>query len=131
MAYYIEHHGIKGQKWGRRRYQNKDGSLTPEGKLRHNQDEPPTRTKKEQRQVRKMQKSYDKLHRKEYANAYNKSADYANKVLIPSINKKYKDVDLSDPDTYDKYFREYEDSFVQVFNKNLDDMYNRIGYRPE
>ena len=28
---YIKHHGIKGQKWGVRRYQNQDGSLTPEG----------------------------------------------------------------------------------------------------
>jgi hypothetical protein len=28
------HHGIKGMKWGVRRYQNKDGSLTPAGKKR-------------------------------------------------------------------------------------------------
>ena len=27
----IEHHGVKGQKWGVRRYQNEDGSLTEEG----------------------------------------------------------------------------------------------------
>ena len=27
----LVHHGIKGQKWGERRYQNKDGSLTAEG----------------------------------------------------------------------------------------------------
>lgn len=26
------HHGTKGQKWGRRRYQNEDGSLTPAGR---------------------------------------------------------------------------------------------------
>ena len=32
--YYLAHHGIKGQKWGVRRYQNKDGSLTPDGKIR-------------------------------------------------------------------------------------------------
>ena len=30
----LYHHGIKGQKWGVRRYQNKDGSLTKEGKKR-------------------------------------------------------------------------------------------------
>lgn len=34
-VYDIEHHGIIGQKWGIRRYQNKDGSLTPEGKARY------------------------------------------------------------------------------------------------
>lgn len=31
----LAHHGIVGQKWGIRRYQNPDGSLTPEGKLRY------------------------------------------------------------------------------------------------
>ena len=34
----LQHHGIKGQKWGVRRFQNKDGSLTPAGKKRY--DEP-------------------------------------------------------------------------------------------
>ena len=32
------HWGVKGQKWGVRRYQNKDGSLTPAGKKRYNRD---------------------------------------------------------------------------------------------
>ena len=31
---YIEHHGVKGMHWGIRRYQNKDGSLTPAGQKR-------------------------------------------------------------------------------------------------
>ena len=31
----IYHHGIKGQKWGIRRYQNEDGSLTPAGQKRY------------------------------------------------------------------------------------------------
>lgn len=30
----LEHHGIKGMKWGIRRYQNKDGTLTQEGRIR-------------------------------------------------------------------------------------------------
>lgn len=31
----LYHHGIKGQKWGVRRYQNEDGSYTPAGKKRY------------------------------------------------------------------------------------------------
>lgn len=34
----LYHHGIKGQKWGVRRYQNEDGSLTPAGKERYNKE---------------------------------------------------------------------------------------------
>ena len=33
----LTHHGIKGQKWGVRRFQNKDGSLTPAGKKRYDE----------------------------------------------------------------------------------------------
>jgi hypothetical protein len=32
---YLMHFGIKGMKWGVRRYQNKDGSLTPKGEKRY------------------------------------------------------------------------------------------------
>lgn len=35
MEYNLQHSGIKGMKWGVRRYQNKDGSLTPAGKQRY------------------------------------------------------------------------------------------------
>lgn len=33
----LKHHGIKGQRWGVRRYQNKDGTLTNAGKKRYSQ----------------------------------------------------------------------------------------------
>lgn len=32
---YLCHWGIKGQKWGVRRYQNKDGTLTSQGRIRY------------------------------------------------------------------------------------------------
>lgn len=31
----LYHHGIKGQRWGVRRYQNEDGSLTADGRIRY------------------------------------------------------------------------------------------------
>ena len=34
----LMHWGIKGMKWGVRRYQNKDGSLTPAGKKRYDNE---------------------------------------------------------------------------------------------
>lgn len=34
----ISHHGIKGQKWGVRRFRNRDGSLTPAGKKRRREN---------------------------------------------------------------------------------------------
>jgi len=40
----LYHSGIKGMKWGVRRYQNEDGSLTPAGKLRYGVGERDNRT---------------------------------------------------------------------------------------
>lgn len=49
--YYLCHHGIKGMKWGVRRYQNKDGSYTAAGKKRRQSYED---------RVRQKMKNYDK-----------------------------------------------------------------------
>ena len=38
MDVYLSHHGIIGMKWGVRRYQNKDGTLTNAGKTRYSTD---------------------------------------------------------------------------------------------
>lgn len=45
MTYEIYHHGVKGQRWGVRRYQNKDGSLTEEG-VYHRRAQRTSRTKR-------------------------------------------------------------------------------------
>ena len=44
---YLAHYGTKGMKWGTRKYQNKDGSLTPEGKARRAKQSANNSSKKE------------------------------------------------------------------------------------
>lgn len=43
---YLAHYGIKGQRWGIRRFQNEDGSLTKKGQRRYNVNEDGTATVK-------------------------------------------------------------------------------------
>lgn len=52
----LQHSGIKGMKWGVRRYQNKDGTLTPAGKKRYSQDYADSRQIKSKK-VRQMSNS--------------------------------------------------------------------------
>ena len=57
---YLEHHGIKGQKWGIRRFQNDDGTLTPEGRERYNVKEAVSSAKKQYKDYRNSKDYSDK-----------------------------------------------------------------------
>lgn len=59
---YLVHYGIKGQKWGVRRYQNADGTLTNAGKKRQARIEKSDNRYKE-KQAAKVEKYYDKNRR--------------------------------------------------------------------
>lgn len=50
----LQHWGIKGMKWGQRRYQNKDGSLTPAGQKRYNKEM--EKLKKDQAKLKEAQR---------------------------------------------------------------------------
>ena len=47
----LKHHGILGMKWGVRRYQNKDGSLTNAGKNRYDRDVRENNAKKKDNRI--------------------------------------------------------------------------------
>lgn len=69
----LYHYGVKGQKWGVRRYQNKDGSLTNAGKKRVSNKE----IRNEQRRVydkeyKKLRKQYGIAEKEKQAVAYGK-----------------------------------------------------------
>lgn len=47
----LYHWGIKGMKWGVRRYQNKDGTLTPAGKKRYDRDVRENLSRKKEKRI--------------------------------------------------------------------------------
>ena len=54
----LYHHGVKGQKWGVRRYQNSDGSLTGSGKKRYSENEKPSRAMRDAAKLRDKASNY-------------------------------------------------------------------------
>lgn len=80
----VIHAGVKGMKWGVRRYQNYDGSLTPEGRIRYgsNPTSSGSKSKSSKQNIRKIDlskysdeeliKKYDRMTlEKKVIDAYN------------------------------------------------------------
>ena len=103
----LQHHGIKGQKWGVRRFQNKDGTLTAKGKKRYNTDysaEAKTMSDEELRsRIARLsnEKKYMDLTRKQtklskYGDKIQKKADIASKSIEAKKNlSKLRNTDAS------------------------------------
>lgn len=92
MSESLYHHGIKGMKWGIRRFQNPDGSLTEAGKRRQYKQD----TRQFKRELKKAKKSGQL-----YGNVTNRKAvmDKAiNESLSSKESKEFKDYerDLAD-----------------------------------
>lgn len=126
---YLEHHGIKGQRWGVRRFETESGHLTAAGKKRYqNADGTLTKAgkKKISKEYKKAQAAGDKdlasNHSNIYANAYNKSADQMNNGGINKFNAKQEKKYGKDYANRKEYFQEYEEEFNKLLKKNYGTM---------
>ena len=69
---YVVHHGVLGQRWGVRRYQNADGSYTPEGKRllsQHNKNKDSCAYRVGEKRLLKRSRNFEKKSRK-YASSF-------------------------------------------------------------
>lgn len=107
---YLAHYGIRGQKWGTRRWQNEDGSLTPDGRVHYgyNSKDLPAPSKKAAARIAKSnakaaariaksnekeEKRQDKINRAQaYTKAWNKAnrAEEASEKAWNDVKSQYK-----------------------------------------
>lgn len=102
----LYHHGIKGQKWGVRRYQNSDGTYTPEGLRRL-----------EKKDVNWTKRNYNKLCNKTYRKSKREFESYLRKDL----NKRKESTNKSGKQSM-SYVNEYNRKLAEVMNKNAKDL---------
>lgn len=122
VASIIAHHGIQGQKWGVRRFQNPDGSLTDEGRRRLGYDD--NRVFKDEwkhdRVIAKGTKTTRviKVDPDDYAMRAGDDEYYDD----PKLVKKYREMALKDRDEKEK---KYQDKYMSVIDKPIYEKQNR------
>lgn len=92
----LYHHGIKGQRWGIRRYQNEDGTLTPEGRKHYGIEgldssrrnfKSSSQAKREYiKESKELNKKLRKGNRKLYDEAYDEAEKEANQKEVKCIS---------------------------------------------
>lgn len=103
----LYHHGIKGQRWGVRRYQYTDGSLTPAGKKRYNNNTSITSIKvKEIINVTRY-----RVTGKQYVDSYLKSETTFSRIQTSDNFEKFA--------FYATYKKADSDKYMGLFGKNL------------
>ena len=117
----LAHHGIKGQRWGIRRYQNEDGSLTLAGRARYmngNGDLNKAGKKYISEQYSKLQKKSNRAYKKYSRKIDDKAKDRTlDEVIDRAVDKSVDSADAWN-DFYNKtYVKNYND-LVGEFYKN-------------
>lgn len=103
---FIEHHGILNMKWGQRRFQNPDGTLTPEGKIRYSREKRRQAAKnlKKARKVREANKKKEMKLAKKKAKIVEKGLDevkknsklFSNEEIANLVNRNQLESRLAD-----------------------------------
>lgn len=100
----LVHHGIKGQKWGVRRYQNKDGSLTSAGKKRY--------SKEYKKQAKKVTQ--------DIRNNLGRLSDEANVEVAERFNREQERKYGKNYMDRDEYALEFDKAYINNYDKVFD-----------